>query len=489
MPAPVALWPGFLPMTDKTDETGKGPSGPGEAPKRPYATIDLQATEIGRARDQATAAGRGKPDAEAAAQPPSAWNRLLMAGATAAGWLVAAGAWIFDRARRQTVLSHMAAGVAGAALTLAASALVWLLTAGAGGERVPPDLGKRLATIEKTLAQRPALPDDAKAKLAAAETRLAKIEERVQAAHAKLAAETQALDARLSAQDATERIGKLEAALAARPAGEPATTTAAADMAKLAGEASAAKAAADRGEQELAALKGEAQSLRLSLDALKGSVEDRLKDTAKAGDLAPLQAKLGAYERELGAVLRTEGERTASSRQVLLTLELASLKRALDRGDSYVRELDAVRRAAAGSIDLAALDRSSHTGLPTLGALAQDFRRIANAATDAEREQPDASVLDRLMAGARSVVRLRKASHDADDMSVEATLGRMESALKDGNVGEVLAQGKRLPPKAALAAEDWLRKLEARHAADRAVAEIEAALKASLGRGAGPEAK
>ena len=62
----------------------------------------------------------------------------------------------------------------------------------------------------------------------------------------------------------------------------------------------------------------------------------------------------------------------------------------------------------------------------------------------------------------------------------------MEAALKDGNIGETLAQGKRLPPKAAAAASGWLGRLEARYAADTAVAEVEAALKSSL---AGPERK
>ncbi|HEY7549700.1 MAG TPA: hypothetical protein VH913_09305, partial [Hyphomicrobiaceae bacterium] len=123
--------------------------------------------------------------------------------------------------------------------------------------------------------------------------------------------------------------------------------------------------------------------------------------------------------------------------------------------------------------------------------LAQEFRRVANAAIDAENERAESSVLDRLMAGARSVVRLRKANYDADDTSVEATLARMDAALKDGHLGEVLAQSKRLPPKAALAAEGWLHKLEARTAADRAVADLEAALKASLSPPGqpGPETK
>jgi hypothetical protein len=86
------------------------------------------------------------------------------------------------------------------------------------------------------------------------------------------------------------------------------------------------------------------------------------------------------------------------------------------------------------------------------------------------------------MAGARSIVRLRKAGHSPDDASVEAIVGRMEAALKDGHIGEVLAQAKRLPPRAALAVEDWLRKVEARHSADRSVADIETALKSSLAR-------
>ena len=54
------------------------------------------------------------------------------------------------------------------------------------------------------------------------------------------------------------------------------------------------------------------------------------------------------------------------------------------------------------------------------------------------------------------------------------------TAERDGRLGEVLAQGKTLPPKAALAADGWLKKLEARYAVDRAVADIEAQLKASL---------
>ena len=50
----------------------------------------------------------------------------------------------------------------------------------------------------------------------------------------------------------------------------------------------------------------------------------------------------------------------------------------------------------------------------------------------------------------------------------------MEAALKDGRLADVLAKAKKLPPKAALAGEDWVKKVEARHAVEQAMAEVEA---------------
>jgi hypothetical protein len=456
-------------MTNKTDDTGKGPHRPGDAPKRPYATIDVEAKEIGREPGASGAQGGPGTDAKAgmrALPPPSS---DLLARVWAAGVAALATAWSFALrlARNSTFLSHAAAGVAGAVLTLAATGLLGLLGGGREGDRVPPDLATRLAAVEKALPQRPALPGpalgDVAAKLTGTETRLAKLEERVETAQARLAADARALEARMPAPDVAERVAKLEAAIASLSAEES--------------KSGNTKAAVD---QEVARLKTEAQSLRQGLEALKGSVEEQLKQAAKAGDVAPVMGKLATFERELQGVLKTEGDRTAGTQQVLLALEVSNLKRALDRGDSYARELDAVRKAAPASLDLTPLERSSRTGVPTLGALTQDFRRAANAAVDAEREQADASVLDRLLSGARSIVRWRKASYDANDTSVEAILARTETALKDGHLAEALAQGRRLPPKAARATDDWLRKLEARTTADRAIADIEAGLKASL---------
>ena len=201
--------------------------------------------------------------------------------------------------------------------------------------------------------------------------------------------------------------------------------------------------------------------------------------------------KLAAFEQDLQGFLRGETERSTNATRVLLTLEMASLKRAMDRGDRYAAELDAVKKVAGGALQLAALERHKLDGVRTLPELAKEFRPVANAAIDAEAEPADASVLDRLISGAKGIVRVRKTGHGPEDMNVEAITGRMDAALRDGRLGEVLAQGKTLPPKAALAAEGWLRKVEARHAVEQAMADIEAGLKSSLSspRGPAPEQK
>jgi hypothetical protein len=71
-------------------------------------------------------------------------------------------------------------------------------------------------------------------------------------------------------------------------------------------------------------------------------------------------------------------------------------------------------------------------------------------------------------------------SHSADDTSVEATAARMEAALEDGRLGDVLSEAKALPPEAAAAAREWLARVEARHAAAQAIGSVEAQLKNSL---------
>ena len=151
----------------------------------------------------------------------------------------------------------------------------------------------------------------------------------------------------------------LAAMSAADPAGQSSPQVAAlaarlAELQKTARDAGeTAKSGIARFDGELSACRTDAGRLAQRLDTLKGEVEERLKGAAKAADLAPLATARAALERDVQTFLKSEADRTASANanatQMLLALELANLKRAIDRGEGYAEELAPRQEAWAAS--------------------------------------------------------------------------------------------------------------------------------------------
>jgi hypothetical protein len=487
-------------MANNKEDAGKGMPFPGEMPasRRPYATIDARATEVegrdpgtGAAKPAATASAQSAAKAEAkASEPQTKISGTPGPGDAGGGKLAATLASLRSRLRTTPLITHLASGAVGAVLVLAVAQLF-------PHDQPPParspevnDLVRRLADVESVLGTRPntglrSRVDEMGRSLGA-----------LGDTQAKLARDTKALEGKIGSgqempQELLGRLTKLEDMLGAVPTGDPAGQ--APQLAALAGRlAELQKAARDASETtrsgiarfdgELSAIRTEAGRLAQRLDGLKGEVEERLKGAAKAADVGPLTTKLAALERELQSLLAGEADRSANASRIVLTLELANLKRAIDRGERYADELARAKKVG-GTLNFTALERYMLEGVPASAELAKSFPKAANAMLDAESERPDATLVDRLLAGARSIVRVRKAGYPADDTSAEAVVGRMEAALKDGRLAEVLANAKTLPPKAALAGEEWVRKVQARQAVEQALADVEAALKASLGPG------
>lgn len=218
-------------------------------------------------------------------------------------------------------------------------------------------------------------------------------------------------------------------------------------------------------------------TLKSDLDALKSSTA---KPSDIAAALAPLSQKISGLEQNLQSIVKAEGERQANSQRIVLALELQNLKRALNNGQSYAAELADVQKASGANVDLSILEKFKDQGVASPDDLANEFRTAAYAAIDAETESDDASVVDRLIAGAKSVVRVRKINHTPDDKTTEAIVGRMEIALKEGRLSEALIHAQDLSPKAQDAIQPFLDKVAARVSIDSAVTAIEAQLKSSL---------
>ena len=182
-------------------------------------------------------------------------------------------------------------------------------------------------------------------------------------------------------------------------------------------------------------------------------------------------------------MLKAEADRQRNAERIVLSLELGNLKRAMDRGGSYAAELAEVRKVAGNRIDLATLQRYQDDGVPTLAELARQFRPLTSAIIDADAEQQDASVVDRLLSGAKTIVRVRKLTPDAGR---RLRSRRRSRAWRSRSVTAASATCWRPPRRcrprpSRRPTRTWLDKVEARQAVETAMAAIDRQLKSSLG--------
>lgn len=245
------------------------------------------------------------------------------------------------------------------------------------------------------------------------------------------------------------------------------------------------KADSDRVGEALRVVQEETGKLASGLDVIKGDIAARFKAAAKPEDIAtaiaPVAGKVAALEANVTGVVSSEESRKSNAERIVLSLELANMKRAIDRGQGYAEELAQVQKAAAGKINLAALEKYKTEGVPTLTELQKSFRPLTHRMIDAANEKADSGVIDRLLSGAKSVVRVRKVDHAANDDSVEAIVGRMDKALDEGRIADFQALVEKLPQASRAPATAFLHKVEARSAVDKALKDIEGQLKSSLG--------
>ncbi len=561
-------------MADKDDGLGKGPAKPGaDAPgaKKPSAIIDLKAAEV-RPPQTDPAAKSGQSGVTAAqvdikqpatgvaggASVPPTSKTADKPGVTASPSPAKAQPTATKPASapRQGVgiagiATHAFAGLAGGFLALLGADTIGQQIGLPGASPNTVELQRRIAAVEDAAKVKPAATaPDLTQKLAAAEARIAKMEElgrsipALTESQAKLASAAQQLDQKLKTPapgaDA-EKLARLEDTLTTLAAAATADTqkgripqlaqitgkladleaafgnqmaaarkSVAQDVESRLGQsteaAEAARSGVQRLDRDLAAIKTDnaragqrldnldqtvraaredTAGLKTAVEGLRGDLTAQLKSVARPQDvssaLAPLTTKLSSVEQNLAGMVKGEEDRKANAERIVLSLELANLKRALDRGGVFATELAEVQKAARGKLDLKALDAFKDKGVPTVTSLATDFRAVAYAIINADAEVADASVVDRLLAGAKSMVRVRKASTDTSDASAEAIAARIEAGLKAGRLAEVADEAKKLSPKAKAAAGPWLSRLEGRASVDRAVNDIETQLKVALG--------
>jgi hypothetical protein len=207
-------------------------------------------------------------------------------------------------------------------------------------------------------------------------------------------------------------------------------------------------------EQALAATNAAASTQ--SVDAL-GQKVNALGQAAASKDDA-LQ-KL----RESVATLDKKVAEQASEPKATTAVAASALKSAIDGGGAFSTELDLFAAVAPGSPELTELRQLAARGVPTRARLASEVGEVADRMLDATTQAAasDAGVLDRLVASARSLVRVRPVGKVEGD-STPARIARFQNAVTGGDLAKAAAEYDALPEKARTAGAGFIGDLRAR---------------------------
>lgn len=201
------------------------------------------------------------------------------------------------------------------------------------------------------------------------------------------------------------------------------------------------------------------------------------------GDISRLTTELAALREAIArtteAVSTTEsqlGQRIAAAEQKLdeprSDIEMAravaasALKTAIDRGGSYLAELEAFASVAPDDPSVAGLREHAAVGVSSRSDLVRDFQATADVILNAVHQpEGDQGIFNRLMSSAASAIRVRPVGSVEGD-SPEAVVARIETKLQNGDFKGAQIEWQTLPETGQAAAADYKRRLDERVAVE-----------------------
>jgi hypothetical protein len=265
------------------------------------------------------------------------------------------------------------------------------------------------------------------------------------------------------------RLDKIEQALAKLPAVTPADTE---RLGTIDGNLKAlgtAIAGLNRRVDEIAA---NAMSAREQAGATASAVSDLRRTISDApqpagrADLDAIGKRLDAVEAATKTATQSNAQASSASAAVRLALAASALREAVNSGNGYAAELDAVKAAGGNGGAVGALAPFAAKGLPSDAALAKDLLALIPAIAKAAGvdKQASGSFLDKLQANAEKLVRVRPVDGPAG-ADAGAVIARIEAHAARNDVAGARAEVEQLPPAAKQAVAPWLKAVGARDAA------------------------
>lgn len=206
-----------------------------------------------------------------------------------------------------------------------------------------------------------------------------------------------------------------------------------------------------------------------ALDALNekvASVEGALGAVKTTSDTA--NARLAALEEKIAGISEKVEEQAGQPR-VALAIAASGLKAAVDRGGPFSAELETFAAVAPNAPELPELRPLAEQGVPSRDDLVAATAAAANAMVDASQViDENAGVVDRLVASAKSLVKVRPTGA-VEGEGVPEKVARLEAAVKEGNLARALAEYDSLPEPSRAAGAGFADSLRGRLKVDELV--------------------
>lgn len=437
-----------------------------QAGKRPAQTIDGTATEI-----SVEPGADGAPESE-----PRQGETPHLTGGGGEDAQPENGSPPHQRfAAFKGFMTHLAAGLLGGVIGVAALALAWSnLELGKQSESSPD-----IAMLEQRIAKLEAAPPAAldPEALTQLESRIAALEVNSKETPADLV-------------ELQNRVAQLESSLKAmaEAASEGGSVASAAAISQQIAEAEQRldeKLAAARAEGEnVAAALGEVQTEIAALKAKLGALAEAELGAGALADLAPelnaLSDRLAKLETTLPELVGALGREAAGAKSAAVAIAFANLRAAVSDGRPYAAELDTIGALAPALGDLGILPAYAEKGIPTLPELARSFEPARDNALAGAAPAPSDSLFDRLWASAEALVTVRRIDEAPAGEGTDATLARAKAALDKGDLETAVKEVETLDGLARESFSAWLGQARARLGADAVLARLERALLVSM---------
>ncbi len=253
-------------------------------------------------------------------------------------------------------------------------------------------------------------------------------------------------------------------------------------------------------KRTVASLRDQLSGLQMQSDKLAGQVSSQVSsqagsqassagsassDAAATVDLSGINARLDQLDRATraaGAAAQNSAKAAADDKPLRVAVVASLLDLSVRQGEPFKTALDTAKSLAPDAGLLTPLDGFAAAGLPTSAALSRELLTIIPKLSKPakESETPDATLVDRLKAGAASLVRIERTDGVGNDPG--AIIARATTAALRNDSDQAKRELNSLSPDDRAAAQAWIDKADARDAALAASHQFAADALAALAR-------